>query len=284
MNTTPNTTIPMNTTSNLTLRGIPLWQSLLSTVVLISVACSISAHALVNFERNGVLWKGTYEGDTTELATLGTAPTGTTPVWSNFDINTNDRSVSGGVLTMATTVITQTQSWSNDFGMTQSNLMTAEWRASVNTAVASDPSGAVGMLVVADGLAVGIAMLSDRVWVTAAGSFVFEIIQDMSVFSIYRMTYDGALSSDKWKLFINENPTAAWESGAFVVPPFAPVTNRLIFGDYSTGGFFGSTNWDYNSWTDAGAFAPVPEANTAMLVLATLGSAMMLRRFRRVSV
>jgi hypothetical protein len=276
----------MKTTSKTTyrnhLRGIPSWHSLFSTMALFSIACTIPAHALTNFTRNGVLWEGSFEGDTTALTTAGTPPTGTTPAWSTFDVSGGSTSTSGGIFTITTTTVAQRQSWSNTFGMTTSSLMTVEWLANVDTSVSSDSFGVGGVIVWANDRVLNFDMKSTGVSITQGGSEIGSVGSlDMSVDRTYRVTYDGSLSSDKWNLYFDGNTTAAWSSGSILGASSASV-NKVVFGDYSAGAFFGKSNWDNIAWTDEGAYAPVvPEPSTAALALAAMGFSVIFSRFRR---
>lgn len=254
---------------------------ILQLLIAITSISVLDAAVMVN--RNGVTWEGTFEGDTVNITTAGTPPAGTTPAFSAFDANTNNRSLVGGSLQMVTTVAGQTQSFFNDFGMVQSSLMTAEWLASVDTAQAFDATtGFGGTIVVADGRYLSFNLFSDKVMVQNGGSFVAEFFLDTTQEITYRVTYDGSLALDKWNLYTNGNVTPLWSSGALLASGFALVPNRVIIGDYSSGAFYGATNWNFVSWTDEGAYAPVPEP-TYTLALAVFGAMGLILRRKRAS-
>ncbi len=250
--------------------------------LVIAVASLTALDAAVNVDRNNVLWEGTYEGDSVNLTTAGTPPDGTTPVFSAFDANTDNRSLIGGSLQMVTGSAGQTQSFSNDFGMVQSNLMTVEWKGSVDINQPFDAlTGFGGLIVVADGTYLSFNQYSDQLQVQNAGQTAASFLMNMTQEITFRVTYDGSLATDDWKLYADNS--LLWSSGTLVAATFAPVSNRIIFGDYSAGAFYGAANWDYISWTDAGAFAPVPEPSFAMALL-VMGGASLIRRRKRASV
>ena len=250
--------------------------------LLIAIASISALDAAVNISRNGVTWEGTFEGDTVNLTTSGTPPTGTTPAFSAFDANTNNRSLVGGSLQMVTGNAPQTQSFSNNFGMIQNSLMTAEWRGNVDTNQAFDATtGFGGLIVVADGTFLSFNLYSIQLQVQNAGSTVTSLNLDMTQERTYRVTYDGSLATNDWNLYADGS--LLWSSGALVAANFAAVPNQVTFGDYSSGAFYGATNWDFISWTDAGAFAPVPEP-TYTLALLLIGATGLIRRRKRAAV
>ena len=156
--------------------------------LLIAIASISALDAAVNISRNGVTWEGTFEGDTVNLTTSGTPPTGTTPAFSAFDANTNNRSLVGGSLQMVTGNAPQTQSFSNNFGMIQNSLMTAEWRGNVDTNQAFDATtGFGGLIVVADGTYLSFNLYSNQLQVQNSGSTVTSLNLDMTQERTYRI-------------------------------------------------------------------------------------------------
>ena len=245
-------------------------------LVLSQLVLASMVNAAIDFLRNDVIWQGTYEGDTTDMTG------GTTPPWSNFDVNSNDRSSVDGVLSLRTTTTTQTQSFVNNYpGSPASPLMTVEWRGSVDSTQPYDlSSGMGGLIVVANTF--NLAFLykdGDTLQIERNGSFVQSFALDTDLMRTYRVTYDGNLATDRWKLYTEESLTPLWLSGSDNGGAFANIPNQIIIGDYSSGAFYGVTKWDYISWTDQGAFEPVPEPSTLALLL--LGVATLIFRRRR---
>lgn len=245
-------------------------------VVLSQLVLASMVNAAIDLLRNDVVWQGTYEGDTANMTG------GTTPPWSTFDVNTNDRISEDGVLRMRTTSVNQTQSFVNNYpGSAASPLMTVEWRGSVDSTQPYDlANGMGGLIVVAN--TVNLAFIykgGDTFQIEKNGSVVQAFTLDTDLLRTYRVTYDGNLAVDRWKVYTDASLAPLWQSGADPGGAFANIPNQVIFGDYSSGAFYGVSNWDFISWTDAGAFEPVPEPTT--LTLLVLGVVTLLfRRWR----
>ena len=75
----------------------------------------------------------------------------------------------------------------------------------------------------------------------------------LSSFNTIRLTHDSSLSTDAWKLYWNSNATPIITSGSDPGVALGSPFHAVVFGDPSTGGIGGESQWDYISWTDAGA-------------------------------
>jgi hypothetical protein len=230
-------------------------------------ACAWGAFSV---NRNGVVWDATFEGDVADL-------TASAPAWGVFDRNgfaseTTDgnlyRYVSGSVGTSVSYEQLSTFAGGPDGAWT----VEARLRVEPSTFEASD--GAGGIVVGVNGVAYNVRFHSHTVTYNVNGSLnpVVPSI-DPTQFRVYRMVVDQS-ASPAFSLYIDNDPVPAFTSNAswFISPGF----NKIVFGDFSTGGLAGIVETDYVSWT-RGAF-PVPEPATGALALGLAAAALRRRR------
>lgn len=185
----------------------------------------------------------------------------TIPTWQQPlpGVNTT-ASASGGILTIASTATdgylfyrqTPSEAWNGSASLgntiefvlrVDSQLPAVGWSQSVGIF-----TGSYGAILV---------FTSSSVVNGALGGEFASYSLDTSLFHTYRFTTSdtGLLS-----LYVDNNPTAA-----FAVQMQASTGNYMEFG--ATTAFGGGTvEWDSISWTNAGAFAPVPEPATLALL------------------
>lgn len=98
-----------------------------------------------------------------------------------------------------------------------------------------------------------------------------------SVFNVFRLTLTGSGATATMNVYLNNDPTPIIQNFASSA---ANTNNRIYFGDPSNS-VGGITQWDYIAFTNDGAYAPVPEPGTAMLL--GLGLAILGWRARRIN-
>lgn len=234
------------------------------------------AHAALAVVRNGVTWNGTYEGDVAP-------PTASTPAWSNFDVNGSATASSdGNIYTSNSPSVTATNSYVITTGFTSGTARTLEFRVKVDANAAEAGDGAIQFIPAVDGYFMAVSVGKHFVALNQGGSF---IAQDTSVdntadFNTYRVTVDRSLSTDIYKLYMNNNSTPILTSGASTGQYAGADYDEVIFGDTSAGGSQGISYTDFVSWTDQGAFAPTAVPEPASLAVVALGGLFFRRRAR----
>lgn len=102
------------------------------------------------------------------------------------------------------------------------------------------------------------------------GAFATYSFDTTGAFNTYRFT----LASGSMSLYVNNSTTAA-VSGYTGTTPVS--SNEVLFGDFS-GNAAGVSEWEYVAFTNAGAFAPVPEPTVLGLFVAGLSTVLLTRR------
>jgi hypothetical protein len=100
-------------------------------------------------------------------------------------------------------------------------------------------------------------------------------VDNVTDFNTIRLTVDTSLATDKYKVYLNNNPTPILVSGTNNGQFVGGDIDEIIYGDTSGGGSQGTSYTDFISWTDNGAFAPIPEPAALTLVPAV---ALLMRR------
>lgn len=115
---------------------------------------------------------------------------------------------------------------------------------------------------------------SDEIRASSATTGAVQAL-DTSVFHTYRITLSG-----------NEGGVANFYIDGVYISSLSGIsgvgsitTNHIYFGDPS-GNTGGVTYWDYMAFTNAGAFAPIPEPATAMLLLGGMAGVFFIARRR----
>lgn len=85
---------------------------------------------------------------------------------------------------------------------------------------------------------------------------------DLTQWTVLRATVIGG-GTPTVNLYINNNTNAAYSSSSIM---YDSGQSGLLFGDASDPAEGGVTQWDYLRWTDAGAYAPIPEPSTLILI------------------
>ncbi len=232
------------------------------------VAGSASAFAAFNVNRNGVAWDATYEGDVAPM-------TGSTPAWGPFDTQGAGafQSSDGNLYTINTSGVSAAVSYEQtDLSWTGAGLVrTAEVRLRVIPETYEAGDGAVGIILGVNGIAFNLRFHTGFITYNAGGLNTAATL-DTTQFHTYRMVTD-LTASPNFALYIDgANAPAYTSNGSWF---FSAGFDKIVFGDFSTGGLAGHTDTDYISWT-AGAHAQVPEPTT----LGVLGafSALLIRR------
>jgi hypothetical protein len=205
-------------------------------------------------------------------ASTNLTPENSTPAWGRYW--DGDYSVSGGILTVTTPgthggtdlnnlEFQQTGSWAPTGVGT-----TVEVKLKTNYSGSEGWAG--GMVISTGSWSWGVYIGSGAIGVAAGGTGDLSIATD-DAFHTYRFAGDettGILS-----LYVDGSTTPAhtWNGTA-------SAADYLSFGVPNASQAGGQIEWDYVRWTNAGAYAPVPEP--ASLTLLALGG-LALRRRRR---
>ncbi len=208
-------------------------------------------------------------------AATGVSPN-ETPNWTSAQNGTATSTVSNNIMTLYTTASdnlfytmgnTNPQNWNGAYGAGTLGT-TIEFSLKVDAQTGS--TGAV-QLIFAGATTQAFSMLISANKITLAtasnGSGVSYTFDTTSDFHTYRLTQAGDGSSSI-NLYIDNNsvPIISGYSGYDV----GSTSNLIRFGDFS-GSVGGTSEWEYIAFTNAGAFAPVPEPGS--LALISLGSA-----------
>lgn len=227
-----------------------------------------ASQAALNVNRNGVLWTGTFEGDVADLTT-------STPTWGIFDRNgfaaeSTDgniyRYVSGSVGTSVSYEQTAT------FPGGPGGAWTAEARLRVEPSAFEAGDGAGGLVVGVNNQAYALRFHTGFVTYNFTSGLSTVATLDTTQFHVYRAVVDQS-AAFAYTLYIDNNPIPVLETNDFWFT--SPGFNKVVFGDFSTGGLAGIVETDYVSWT-AGAF-PVPEP-TGLAAVAVAGLCALRRR------
>jgi hypothetical protein len=228
------------------------------------------ADAAFNVDRNGVVWDATYEGDVAP-------PTGATPPWVQFDTQGvgAGQSSDGDLYTINSLNVgsavsyEQTNLWT---GPDQARTVEIRTRVVPESYEASD--GAAGLVLGINDIAYDLRFHNGFVTFNSGGLSTAATL-DTTQFHVYRVVVDQT-ASPVYSLYIDGALTPAFTSNGswFTSAGF----DKIVWGDYSTGGLSGHTETDYISWA-AGAHPPVPEP--ASLACLAAGALLINRRSRR---
>lgn len=240
---------------------------ILVSVVSLTVSQFVSADLLlrdsIDFENAAA--DGTtahYEGDV--------IPQNATPAWTSPG-NAQTYSVNNGELTLTTEYgnnryFQLTTSWADD--VDRSIGYTLEFRMRVDAITDTSANRGPALFRIADGV-----QQIELEWHSNAIHWNGESFPlDPSEYLTYRIAYDPDA---------NEGSGAyiAWINGKLISGTLAgapSASNHLLFGDTSNSRYGGTTTWDYIRWDTTGAYAPIPEPGS--LVLLGIGGAILCRR------
>ncbi len=248
---------------SLLLAGICLMTSMLDRVA------SVDAATLVN--RNGVIWDNTFEGDVASLAA-------STPAWSVFDNNNfAAESTDGNIYSYVSGSTGVSASYTAPSWNGVGTARTAEIRVRVPDATlqATDGSGA---FTTSNGNAYDLRLYHDHVAFNGTGGLLDPgniVSLDLTQFRVLRAVVDTS-AAFVYTLYVDNNPVPVMQRNDFWFGGF----DSFIFGDLSTGGISGKVDVDYISWT-AGAFAPIPEPASLILLGASALGIVAKRRHRQ---
>ena len=224
------------------------------TLALVSCVAASNLLAAENITRNGVTWNGTFEGDV--------FPSASTPVWSIY-ANSGSWTANNNIPGIFTqdTFVGSAGAWqvSTGFNDPLSTKRTVEAKLKVgsNANYPNAAGGAVTLLVFGGNRYMVFYIGTNSI--SMAGTSTASASVDMlSNFNTLRVTHDSTRSTDAWKLYLNSNATPIISSGSDPGVWQGSPYYAVVFGDPTTGGIGGESQWDYISWTDAGAFAPSP--------------------------
>ena len=211
-----------------------------------------TAFADENMTRNGVTWNATYEGDV--------FPSASSPVWSIY-ANSGSWTANNNIPGIFTqdTYIESAGAWqvSTGFDNPSSTGRTVEAKLKMgsNENYPNAADGVVTLLVFGGNRYMVFYIGTDSI--SMAGTSTSSASVDMlSNFNTIRVTHDSTRSTDAWKLYLNSDSAPIISSGSDLGVPLESPSYAVVFGDPSTGGIGGESQWDYISWTDTGAFAP----------------------------
>lgn len=243
--------------------------------VALVLGCRISEAAVLPIQANGVNWTYYYNPDVNPdmdyYDKLPTETGATTPVWSYVGLYDASQTIVDDYMRLATT---GEDSQAHYF-------QTTGWNGALDTTLE------VRLRVVeTTGYWANAFFLSTgSKWATVdfnSTSILSLSGLDLSEWTVIRFTLTGGATNPDLNIYINNNPTAFTISGLFVGDT---SDNYLRFGDIAPGGYAGGiVDYDYIRWTSAGAFAPVPEPGTSVLLglAAVLGTVLGVRRRKRV--
>jgi hypothetical protein len=246
------------------------------TLALVTCVAVSAAFAGENITRNGVTWSGTFEGDV--------FPSASTPVWSIY-ANSGSWTANNNIPGIFTqdTLISSAGAWQVSTGFDNINstgrTVEANLKVGINGAYPNAADGVVSLLVFGGSRYMQISFFENSVSMngTTANSAVVDMLSD---YNTIRATYDSTLSTDAWKLYLNSDATPIISSGSDLGVPLGSSFYAVVFGDPSTGGIGGESQWNYISWTDTGAYA-VPEPAVSYLLIGAAGAVFAARAVRR---
>ncbi len=209
------------------------------------------AHADYNVLRNDVTWPTTFEGDF--------LPEFADPVWDVFDENnfasrTTDGaiySIVSGSTGVASSYQIQDASWNSGTAT-----RTVEFRARVPNADFLALDGAASIILGINGAAYDFRLYPDKLAYNGAqtGGGVLDpaniVNLDMTQFHTFRVTVDQNAATVV-NLYVDNNPVPALSTNDFWFT--SPGFDKLVFGDISTGGQSGRSDWDFISWDGTAA-------------------------------
>ena len=214
---------------------------------------------------DGVAWNGTYGGDALPSASM--------PAWSIYaNSGMWSGSISNGIYTHRT-MLTSAGAWQVGTGfdnpLSTKRTVEVKVKLGIDGSYPSAGDGVVDLLLFGGSryieLRIGTNSISMKGTSTSSAG-----LDMLSSFNTIRLTHDSSLSTDAWKLYLNSNATPIITSGSDPGVALGSPFHAVVFGDPSTGGIGGESQWDYISWTDAGAFDPVAMAWTKEDQLAVL--------------
>lgn len=239
-------------------------------------AAAATAFADENLTRNGVTWNGTFEGDV--------FPSASSPVWSiyansgGWTANNN----TPGIFTQYT-LAASAGAWQVSTGFDNASstgrTVEANLKLGLNGSYPNAADGVVDLLVF--GGSRYIELRIDTNSVSMMGTSSSSAIVDMlSSFNTLRVTHDSTQATDAWKLYLNSDSTPIISSGSDLGVALESSFYAVVFGDPTTTGIGGESQWDYVSWTDTGAFA-VPEPAVSYLLIGAAGVIFAVRVMRK---
>ena len=246
------------------------------TFVLVSCVAASSLSAAENITRNGVTWNGTFEGDV--------FPSASTPVWSiyansgSWTANNN----TPGIFTQDT-FINSAGAWQVSTGfdnaLSTGRTVEAKLKLGLNESYPNAADGVVDLLVFGGSRYMVFVLGTNSISMggTSTSSAIVDMLSD---FNTLRVTYDSTQATDAWKLYLNSDSTPIISSGSDLGASAGSPFYAVVFGDPTTGGIGGESQWDYVSWTDTGAYA-VPEPAVSYLMIGAAGVIFGVRVMRR---
>jgi hypothetical protein len=247
------------------------------TLALVTCVAASAAFAGTNITRNEVTWNGTYEGDV--------FPSASTPVWS---IYANSGSWNGNTTNnpgnwTQNTLVGSAGAWQVSTGfdnaLSTGRTVEANLKLGINPSFPNAASGVVDLLVFGGSRYMQFTFSENSVSMKGA-STSSAIVDMLSDFNTVRATYDSTLSTDAWKLYLNSNATPIISSGSDLGVGLGSPFYAVVFGDPSTSGIGGQSQWNYISWTDTGAYA-VPEPAVSSLLIGAAGAIFAARALRK---
>lgn len=244
------------------------------TIASVALTCAPAAEASQNVIIDGVTWSVNYTGDYLPNNALSD------PAWTTlFQGGSATATVAGGILTYNSPAnadqtyaeMANTAYWNGGSGGSLDN--TTEFRMKLQSSGA--PYDAAEMYIFDSSKYFKFTIHEDDPFTPGNQGYVSlgsggNIVLDVDVYNTYRvLTFNDGTAN----LYING--VAAY--GTPVNATGASATNKINFGDLSSGGG-GVSDWDYVRWTNAGAFVPVPEPQTGVLILGGLSLLGILRR------
>ncbi len=227
-----------------------------------------STFAATNLVANGVTWQVGYEGDYYPNNSQSL------PAWTTW------YTAGGGTnwLSGASTLVIS--NWGNGPYAYAEMENLSWWNASTPSTVEvnarfTDYSGSPSTYTLGElGLIDGTKHFRLTFW----GGFVkFDDSSNFSTdttsgFHTYRVT----MSNHTANLYVDNSPIAALSSLGQDIG-----ANRIYFGDASSSGGAGASEWDYVRWTNAGSFIPVSIPEPTSMALVALSALVGLRLYRK---
>jgi hypothetical protein len=236
------------------------------TLALVSSVAASTVFAAENITRNGVTWNATYEGDV--------FPSASTPVWSIY-ANSGSWTANNNIPGIFTqdTFVGSAGAWQVSTGfdnaLSTGRTVEANLKLGINENYPNAASGVVDLLVFGGSRYMVFVVGTNSV--SMGGTSTSSAVVDMlSSFNTLRVTYDSTQTTDAWKLYLNSDATPIISSGSDLGAALGSPFYAVVFGDPTTSGIGGESQWDYISWTDTGAFA-VPEPAVSYLLIGAAG-------------
>ncbi len=226
-----------------------------SVALVLLIAGSTSAD--LNVDRNGVVWPFTFEGNALPDDNAAN------PAWAIFDLQgpTFMDMSDGDIYTITTfqnpsNMLSDTVSWAQNTSprwATGSAARTVEFRVRIP----NDPSipialdGAAAVTIGMNNRGYDLRLYDTKIAFNGANinggvTDPVNIVNiDLTEFHTFRIVIDQNAAS-VYKLFIDNNPVPAFESNDWWFD--AGGFDTLNFGDISTGGLYGKSEWDFISW------------------------------------